>query len=394
MKARPELRGIIDVLDQLGKHRTIRYMEFLSQKKKIVSVAATFAILLSILVAWVTYKTVDVQAGIDTTTSQSKELPEFLACAEAQDRMSCMNAATTKIDVSDINVVDQFFVTVNDSRLGPGCFNAAEQLGKAVWARHGLDAFSAGTPACETGYLHGALIAAAESGVGEIELAEGCERAKAAQQVDELWTPSMMLTCLVGVGRALAVNVEDVVTGADICERLLAENMTEEDGKFKAVDFCVRGMVLELINISVPVKDALNQCHSLKGSRADACLSLGLRGPASQSEAAVIELGQECESMEMEHRRYCFFALSDAIATRAVFQKQVVPAETLTICSEEIDCLGHFAKFVLTATWDPQGTIEACKVFDDVAREQCAGSVPSLTDDGIRQGHIPESKRL
>ena len=369
-------------------------MESLSQKNKIVAIGITFTILVTILVAWATYKTVDVQAGIDTNISRNIQLPELLACAEAQDRMNCVSAATSNLDVSNIKMIDQFFATMSDPRLGPGCFNAAEQLGRASWARHGLDALAAGTPACETGYLHGALIAAAESGTGEAELSEGCETAKDAQQVDELWTPSMMLTCLVGVGRALAVNVEDVVTGAAICERLLAENMTEEDGKFKAIDFCVRGMVLELINESVPVKEALNQCLALKGSRADACLSLGLRGPASQSDTAVIELGNECESMSTEHRRYCFFALSDAIATRAVFQKQVVPAETLTVCSKEIDCLGHFAKFVLTATWDPQGTIEACKVFERIAREQCAGSVPSLTDDGIRQGHIPESKRL
>lgn len=362
-------------------------------KRSVVVVGTSFVLMVSLFLGWMTYiasaPQVDAQGS-----AQNQQLPQFLACAEVADRMGCMSAAATNLDVSDLGVVDQFFATVSDERLGPGCFNAAEQIGRNAWARHGEASFDVGTPACETGYLHGALVAAAQSGVGEAELAEGCETAKAAQQVDELWTPSMMLTCLVGVGRALAVYAQDMVTGAAICERLLADNMTEEDGKFKAIDFCVRGMVLERINVSVPVKEALQQCLALEGTRADACLALGLRGPASQSEAAVVELGGACETMGTEHRRYCYFALSDAIATRTVFQKQTVPAETLTVCGKEIDCLGHFAKFVLTATWDPQGTVEACSVFEGEARQQCAGSVPGLTDDGIRQGHIPESKRL
>ena len=369
-------------------------MKFLSKNKKIVALGATLTLLLSVFAALVTYNSSKIQAGNNIANTKNLLLPELMACTKAQDRMNCMSTATGKLDVTDINVVEQFFATVADPNLGPGCFNAAEQLGKEAWARHGLISLGAGTPACETGYLHGALLAAAQSGMGELELAKGCETAKAGQKVDELWTPSMMLTCLVGVGRALAVNAKDVVTGTAICEQLLADNMTEEDGKFKAIDFCVRGMVLERINTSVTVKDALKQCLALKGSRTDACLSLGLRGPGSQSNSAIIELGKACETMSIDHRRYCFFALSDAIATRAVFQKQNIPTETLSVCSLEIDCLGHFAKFVLTATWDPQATIDACKIFIAVAREQCAGSVPGLTDDGIRQGHIPESKRL
>jgi len=379
------------VLDQFDFLGTISIMGKFS-KGSVAVVVTSLALVISLLMGWVGYNATGTKVSQQGSTS-SEPLTQFLVCAEAADRMGCMNAAATNLDVTNLTVVDQFFSTVSDERLGPGCFNAAEQLGRAAWALHGRAAFGAGTPACETGYLHGALVAAAQSGVGETELAEGCETAKAAQQVDALWTPSMMLTCLVGVGRALAVYAQDMVSGAAICERLLADNMTEEDGKFKAIDFCVRGLVLERINASVPVGEALEQCLALEGTRADACLALGLRGPASKSEAAVVELGKACEAMG-DHRRYCYFALSDAIATRTVFQKQPVPAETLTVCGREIDCLGHFAKFVLTATWDPQGTVDACRVFEGEARQQCAGSVPGLTEDGIRQGHIPESKRL
>ena len=330
----------------------------------------------------------------NATVTAAAILPEINACKAAGDVYSCLTQAVDRLDLSNTNVINEFFASVRDDKLGPGCYGAAERLGRKTWSRYGEETFSFGTPACETGYLHGALVAAAESGVGQEAIAEGCETAKKGQSVDELWTPSMMLTCLVGVGRALAVYSKDVVEGSSICEKRLAGNMTEEDGKFKAVDFCVRGIVLEELNSSIPVRSALEQCLQLDGTRADACIALGVRGPASQSEAAVEELGELCQTIAKEHARYCFFALSDAIATLSFFEKRTVPTQTLELCSTKIDCLGHFAKYVLNATWDPQVTVDACAVFPGEGQRKCAGSVPGLTDDGIKQGHIPESKRL
>lgn len=376
------------VLDQTEKFDTVTNMR--TSRRLLIGafIVATLAVTAT-TATWFTSRS----TGNNAVTAAAT-LPEINACKSATDVYSCLTQAVERLDVTDTNVVNDFFTSVKDDKLGPGCYGAAERLGQLAWSLHGEGTFTLGTPACETGYLHGALIAAAESGVSQEDIAVGCETAKSGQRVDELWTPSMMLTCLVGVGRALAVYSEDVVEGSAICEKQLAGNMTEEDGKFKAVDFCVRGIVLEELNNTIPVRMALEQCLQLSGTRADACIALGVRGPASQSEAAVTELGELCKKITDEHARYCFFALSDAIATLSFFEKRTVPTETLELCSTEIDCLGHFAKYVLNATWDPQVTIDACAVFPGDGQRQCAGSVPGLTEDGIRQGHIPESKRL
>ena len=318
------------------------------------------------------------------------------ACKTEMDRYGCLAARAARLNISNIDEVDNFFAAVDNDELGPGCYVAAEKVGRAAWAAHGDDALAAGSPKCEGGYLSGVLIAARGAGKDQAYIANGCESASQRQADKSLWTPSMMYTCLVGAGRAYADagDVKNLKEGVTLCETLFKDNMTEEMGKFKAIDFCLRGVVIDLLDENMSVKDALGECLSLGGTRTDACLALGLRSPGLASEQGTADLANGCKELKdkkSEHFTYCYFVLSDVLAQKLYFSKQKVEDGVVAICAEDVNCTGHYAKYLLTATWDPQGTIEACKLLGAGA-VACANSVPHLTRDGVAQGHIPASK--
>lgn len=328
-------------------------------------------------------------------TSFSEQLRN---CEKTNDRYGCLNELVKQIPVEDLSNVDMFFAAVDNDTFGPGCYSAAETLGIAAWNRNGAAALGVGTPKCEAGYVHGALIAARASGEPFDFIATGCATAKEEQNVPELWTPSMMLTCLVGTGRAYASagDVDNLVEGVALCETHLKNDRTEERGLFKAIDFCVRGVVYDLLDADTPVREAVDECLTLGGSRTDACLGLGLRNPASRNPETVRELAQECVRIENDtalnvHSKYCYFVLSDVLAQKLYFERFELAPDIVEICGANVNCTGHYAKFLLTATWDPAGTIEACKLLRTGALT-CAESVPALTRDGIEQGHIPAEK--
>jgi hypothetical protein len=310
------------------------------------------------------------------------------------DRYGCLQAAATTLDASRIDVVDRFFSTVDNDVLGPSCYGAAEALGRRVFTAHGLEARSEGGPACETGYLHGLLIAAASSGIPAGEFADTCHEAMAMSKVKDRWTPSMMLTCLVGIGRGVAVAVDTIIEGRDVCETVLAFDQTEEDGKRKGIDFCVRGVVNDKLTVESDVQNAIDQCVALEGTRAFGCLSLGLRIPGAATKEKNLQLARACTKLEGENVRYCQFALSDALAERLTITRQPVAEEALAICSTNDACPSHYAKYVLTVSWDPQYALESCSLLGVRSQEVCEYAVPDLVEAMIAQGHLPADKSL
>lgn len=329
-----------------------------------------------------------------TEVTVAAGMEAIAACSNVEDRYTCLYNAAGSVDVSDIAAVDRFFSTVDNDVLGPHCYAAAETIGRNVFAKHGFDARTLGLPACETGFQHGIMIAAAGSGVALDDVAHACHEAVAASRTPERWTPSMMLTCLVGVGRGVATKVSTITDGKDVCEQILAFDKTEEDGKRKGIDFCVRGVVNDLLTVESDVQSSIDECVALGGTRAYGCLSLGLRKPASATEEKNLQLARACRDMEGDYKRYCEFALSDAIAERLTITRQPVAPEALSICSSSDGCPGHYAKFILTVSWDPQYALEACSLLGERGDQVCRTSVPDLVEAMIRQGHLPADKSM
>ena len=318
------------------------------------------------------------------------------ACADSDNRYGCLQIAVAAINTSELTVVDDFFSTVDNDVLGPHCYAAAELLGRNIFNSHGFAARTAGVPACETGFQHGLMASAAAAGMPLEDIARTCHDAVSVTKVPQRWTPSMMLTCLVGVGRGVAVTVDDLGSGKEVCERILAFDTTEEDGKRKGIDFCVRGVVNDLLTAESDVDQSIAECIALGGTRAYGCLSLGLRKPGAATVEKNLQLARACKTLESEYARYCDYALSDAIAERLTITRQPVEAEALTICSASDSCPSHYAKFILTVSWDPQYALETCALLGAEGRgeEVCRASVPDLVDAMISQGHLPADKSL
>jgi len=361
---------------------------------KVLLSMATVAVALSTLTT--IYISSDKNAGESgNISSATKSMnAEFLAaaqaCLSATDRYGCIYSTADKINLSSIDSVNLFFQAVENDNLGPGCYGAAEKIGRATWKIHGRESFRVGTPACETGYLHGLFAEAGQSGEDVSFLAQACELASIEQNRDELWTPSMMFTCLVGVGRGYASQVESLDEGVEICKQELKNNKTQENGKFKAIEFCIRGLVLELFTAEKTVPEAVRDCLELGGTLTDACLALGLRAPAGGRQGGIDQLAVECANIIEAHAQYCMFVLSDVLAQRLFFEGSTVEPNTLKICSESNSCASHYAKFIITATWDPMKTIESCKLLLGNGINDCANAVPTLTRDSIKQGHLPK----
>jgi hypothetical protein len=249
-------------------------------------------------------------------------------------------------------------------------------------------------PACQTGYQHGMMIAAASAGKDLAEIARTCENAKKDSADPERWTSSMMLTCLVGVGRGVAVVSQDISSGRDLCEEILAFDRTVADDGTVGVDFCVRGVVNDSITPESDVSDSVAECIELGGTRGYGCVSLGLRIPAAAVEEKTAELAQVCSTVPQDYSSYCYFALGDALAERLTITRQPVPDVALQACEGSEFCAGHYAKFVLNNTWDPQFTLNACSLLPGRAAVVCRGSIPTLVDGLIEQGHLPADKAV
>jgi hypothetical protein len=323
-------------------------------------------------------------AGMETIT----------ACASAENRFGCLQAAAAALPVSEVETIESFFRAVADDRLGPHCYGAAQVIGERAFTRFGLEAVSAGVPACQTGYQHGMMIAAASAGIGLDEVARTCDRAEQGSQEPDRWTSSMKLTCLVGVGRGVAVVTEDISSGRDLCESVLSFDRTLADDETTGVDFCVRGVVNDTINAESDVNESLRQCIELGGTRGYGCVSLGLRIPAAAVEEKTAELAEACAKVPADYSSYCYFALGDALAERLTITDQTAPENALRACESSEFCAGHFAKFVLNTTWDPQYAIEACNLLPGRGAVVCKGSIPSLVDGMIQQGHLPADKAV
>lgn len=378
---------VADVLDHPGASDTVLFMARPRRSWLIGATLGAFLLAASMLV-WVanTSSVEGTDAGASAATITELEL-----CAARTDIYTCLTNLAESLPVTDPASISSFFDHVEtDNKLGPFCYGAAEILGRKAWTTYGEGGFEISRPSCDTGFVHGMLFAAAQAGTPAETLAAGCSTAAAAQQAAEPWTASTMLTCLVGVGRALSVGAEDLVAGSLLCETLLANDRTEEGGILKGIDFCVRGVVVEKLDISLGVAATVKECLKLQGTRVDACFILGVRGPAAETEEAITELGDTCEIIVATYRQGCLRALSDAIAIRTFLRNLPVPQETVALCEEDIDCVGHFVKYVLGLNWNPEETLEACKIFNQRGRDICDVAVADLTEAAIRQGRIPE----
>ncbi len=321
-------------------------------------------------------------------------------CDSNSNIYNCLGAVVKDLTINDKDDIKNIIKILNNKNYGAYCYYAAENIGKRAYQIFKDKGISYGFLDCETGYYHGYMIAQALDNVDIKEISESCQKGKDSYIEKDNWTPSMMLTCLVGVGRAIASLEKDISQAGVICENNLKDNLTEERGQRKAIDFCIRGVINDLTNINTEIDDVIKACLKLgekEKSRSNNCLAIGLREPAAQSYEKTNKLAIACKELEelfpnpeldTSTSRYCYYALSDTIGER--FNGGLEIGDTaIKICSNSSPCPGHMAKYLLNATWNKEVAKKGCEILNNkVARTNCNNSVIYLYEALKEQGHI------
>lgn len=312
--------------------------------------------------------------------------PQWQECAQDAAPAQCLASLAAEADFT-VEVAESFFGAVSSQELGPGCYDAAFTLGRKAWTLLSSDAVAVAAPSCETGFVHGLLVQGYPS-AGAGLLSGACSDSALLSRYASDWTESMLLTCTVGAGRALAQAGQSLTSAVGVCEETMSGLTSPFDVSAKAPAFCVRGIVLDYFEGTSAVSTIVSECKTLAEPYASACLTLGARNPASRSVQSTGDLAKLCTGLVDNFRQACFFALSDALANRLFFQGSDADGEAIKACVGENDCLWHYAKYVMTATWDTDLTREACSLLATPAPKECVESIPFLLEDLKQDGHV------
>lgn len=312
----------------------------------------------------------------------------------------CLGETIKEIEINSKDDIKNIVSIINDKNYGAFCYYAAERLGEKSYQKFNKNSIKMGFLDCETGYYHGVMLAEAKNNIENSAIAKSCQNAMNAYRNKEDWTPSMMLTCLVGVGRAVSVNEKDIYKAAGICEEILKDDDTTERGLRKAIDFCIRGVINDLTDFNSDVNEVIDSCIKLgeiEISRSNNCLAIGLREPAAISSEKTDQLAEACKKLEIKFpnpeldtstSRYCYYALSDTIGER-FNSRESVSDLAIKICSESSPCPGHLAKYLLNATWSQEIAKSGCAILaNKTAIKNCNESVVFLYNALKEQGHI------
>lgn len=332
--------------------------------------------------------------------SKAVNISAVKKCGSSENIYNCLGEAITKLNITQSSDITDIIETIKKDDMGSSCYLGAEILGKRSFELFSEKALEIGFLDCETGFYHGFMLAQAASNIDYSMIALTCGKAKEVYENKTDWTPSMMLTCIVGIGRAVSMGSDSIVEGSNLCEQILANDYSEEKGIRKAIDFCVRGVVNDKTDSRSNVSDVIEQCIEIGKvdiSRTNNCMAIGLREPASVSEESVALLAMDCEKLEERFpdpesdsspSRYCYYALSDTIGER--FNANLNnPKISIDICSKSSPCPGHLAKYMLNSTWSNDRALLACKILNgETAVKNCTESVEFLAKALKEQGHI------
>jgi len=321
-------------------------------------------------------------------------------CEGNNNIYTCLGKTISDIEINKSDDIKTIISIINDKKYGAFCYDAAEKLGEKSYQKFYKNSIKLGFLDCETGYYHGVMLAEARDNVPSNEIAKSCQKAMNSYVNKEEWTPSMMLTCLVGVGRAVSVNEKDIYKAGSICEEILKDDETTERGLRKAVDFCIRGVINDLTDFNSDIDEVVESCIKLgknEISRSNNCLAIGLREPAVISSEKTDKLAESCKKLEIKYpnpeldtstSRYCYYALSDTIGER-FNSSQSISDLAIKICSESSPCPGHLAKYLLNATWSQEIAKNGCAILaNKTAIKNCNESVIFLYNALKEQGHI------
>ena len=332
--------------------------------------------------------------------SKAVNISAIQKCTSSDNIYNCLGETITNLNITKISDIKDIMESIKEEDMGSSCYLGAEILGKRSFELFSEKALEVGFLDCETGFYHGFMLGQATSNIEYKEIALSCGKAKEAYENKIDWTPSMMLTCIVGIGRAVSIGSDSIVEGSKICEQILAKDNSEEKGIRKAIDFCVRGVVNDKTDYSSNVSDVIEQCIEIGKvdiSRTNNCMAIGLREPASVSEESLTLLALDCVKLEERFpnpesdsspSRYCYYALSDTIGER--FNGNLSnPKISIDICSKSSPCPGHLAKYMLNSTWSNERALLACKILNmETAVKNCTDSVEFLAKALKEQGHI------
>jgi len=313
---------------------------------------------------------------------------------------NCLGNIISGIEINSNDDIKTIISIINDKKYGAFCYYAAEKLGYKSYQKFNKNSNKMGFLDCQTGFYHGVMLAQAKDNIPNSEIAKSCQKAMNTYVNKEDWTPSMMLTCLVGVGRAVSKNEKDIYKAGSICEEILKDDETTERGLRKAIDFCIRGVVNDLTDFNSDIEEVVESCIKLgknEISRSNNCLAIGLREPAAISSEKTDILAESCKKLEIKFpnpeldtstSRYCYYALSDTIGER-FNSSQSISDFAIKICSESSPCPGHLAKYLLNATWSQEIAKNGCAILaNKTAIKNCNESVIYLYNALKEQGHI------
>ena len=321
-------------------------------------------------------------------------------CNSNENIYICLGETISDLNLKNPSDVKDIIESIKAEKMGSSCYLGAEILGRKSYQLFGEKALEVGFLDCETGFYHGYMLAQSEDNIDYKKIALSCSEAKDIFKNKVEWTPSMMLTCIVGIGRAVALGSGSIVEGSKICEEILATDYSEEKGIRKAIDFCVRGVVNDKTDFSSSVTDVIEQCVEIGVnviSRTNNCMAIGLREPAAVSEENTDILAIACQKLEKRFpnpesdsspTRYCYYALSDTIGER--FNANLSNSKTsIEICGNSSPCPGHLAKYMLNSTWSNERALLACNILlTQSAIKNCSESVEFLAKALKEQGHI------